>query len=66
MLRYEDVVLEEVNEVFKKSLRPSSLFAEVSGNLMLKMVCSIKTDACDVDSVGAFFFSISWQLSWIH
>ena len=54
----EDAVTEEVNEVLKKSVRPVFSFTEVSEAQVVKMVKSIKTNACGVDGISAFFLKL--------
>ena len=50
----EDLVTDEVNEILKKSTRPAFSFVEVSENQVIKMVRSIKTNACGVDDISVF------------
>ena len=59
----EDIVTEEVNEILKKAVRPSFSFTEVSEGQVIKMVRSIKTNACGVDGVSAFFLKLGIEFS---
>ena len=54
----EDLVTNEVNEVFKKSIRPEFSFTEVNESQVIKMVKSIKTNACGIDGISAFFLKL--------
>ena len=54
----EDSVTEEVNEVLKKSIPPVFSFTEVNEAQVIKMVKSIKTNACGVDGISAFFLKL--------
>ena len=59
----EDLVTDEVNEILKKSVRPSFSFTEVSEFQVIKMVRSIKTNACGVDGISAFFLKLGIEHS---
>ena len=59
----EDLVTDEVNEIFKKSTRPSFSFTEVSENQIIKIVRSIKTNACGIDGISAFFLKLGIEHS---
>ena len=59
----EDLVSDEVNEILKKSARPSFSFTEVAENQVIKMVRSIKTNACGVDCISAFFLKLGIEHS---
>ena len=59
----EDLVTDEVNEILKKSSRPSFSFTEVSELQVIKMVRSIKTNACGVDGISAFFLKLGIEHS---
>ena len=59
----EDLVTDEVNEILKKSTRPSFSFVEVNEFQVTKMVKSIKTNACGVDSISAFFLKLGIEHS---
>ena len=59
----EDLVTDEVNEILKKSTRPAFSFVEVSENQVIKMVRSIKTNACGVDDISAFFVKLGIEHS---
>ena len=50
----EDLVTDEVNEILKKTTRPSFSFTEVNESQVIKMVRSIKTNACGIDCISAF------------
>ena len=59
----EDLVTDEVNEILKKAVRPSFSFTEVSENQVIKMVNSIKTNACGIDCISAFFLKLGIKQS---
>ena len=59
----EDLVTDEVNEILKKSVRPSFSFVEVSENQVIKMVRSIKTNATGIDGISAFFLKLGIEYS---
>jgi len=59
----EDLVSDEVNEILKKSVRPAFSFTEVSEIQVIKMVRSIKTNACGVDCISAFFLKLGIEHS---
>ena len=59
----EDLVTDEVNEILKKSTRPSFSFTEVSESQVIKMVRAIKTNACGVDGISAFFLKLGIEYS---
>ena len=59
----EDLVTDEVNEILKKSVRPSFSFSEVSENQVIKAVRSIKTNACGIDDISAFFLKLGIEYS---
>ena len=59
----EDLVTDEVNEILKKSSRPSFSFTEVSEDQVIKMVNSIKTNACGIDCISAFFLKLGIEFS---
>ena len=59
----EDLVSDEVNEILKKSVRPAFSFTEVSEFQIIKMVRSIKTNACGVDCISAFFLKLGIEHS---
>lgn len=54
----EELVTDEVNEILKKATRPAFSFTEVSESQVIKMVKSIKTNACGIDSISAFFLKL--------
>ena len=54
----EELVTDEVNEVLKKSVRPSFSFTEVNEQQIIKVVKSIKTNACGIDDISAFFLKL--------
>ena len=59
----EDLVTDEVNEILKKSKRPTFSFTEVSENQVIKMVNSIKTNASGIDKISAFFLKLGIEYS---
>ena len=59
----EDLVTDEVNEILKKSTRPSFSFTEVSEEQVIKAVRSINTNACGVDDISAFFLKLGIENS---
>ena len=54
----EALVTDEVNEILKKATRPAFSFTEVSESQVIKMVKSIKTNACGIDDISAFFLKL--------
>ena len=59
----EDLVTDEVKEILKKAVRPSFSFTEVSESQVIKMVNSIKTNACGVDCISALFLKLVIEYS---
>ena len=59
----EDLVTNEVKEILKKSARPSFSFTEVSEIQVIKMVRSIKTNACGIDDISAYFLKLGIESS---
>ena len=59
----EDLVTDEVNEILKKSTRPTFSFTEVNENQVIKAVRSIKTNACGIDCISAFFLKLGIEHS---
>ena len=54
----ENLVTDEVNEILKKSKAATFSYSEVTDLEVLKVVRSIKTNACGVDGISAFFFKL--------
>ena len=50
----DELVTDEINEIMKKSKPQTFSFQEVTEVQVLKMVRSIKTNACGVDGISAF------------
>ena len=59
----EELVTDEVNEILKKSVEPSFSFTEVSEGQIIKTVRSIKTNACGVDNISAYFLKLGIEFS---
>ena len=59
----EAMVSDEVNEILKKAINPTFVFSEVSELEVIKMVRSIKTNACGVDDISAFFLKLGIEHS---
>ena len=59
----EDLVTDEVNEILKKSVRPSFSFTEVSEDQVIKMVRTIKTNASGIDGISAYFLKLGIDYS---
>ena len=59
----EDLVSDEVNEILKKATRPAFSFTEVSEQEIIKVVKSIKTNACGIDGISAYFLKLGIQHS---
>ena len=59
----EAMVTDEVNEILKKSINPTFAFSEVTEQEVIKMVKSIKTNACGVDGISAFFLKLGIEQS---
>ena len=60
---HDELVNDEVNEILKKSIKPTFSFSEVSEDQVIKMVRSIKTNACGVDGLSASFIKIGIKYS---
>ena len=59
----EDLVTDEVNEILKKSTGPVFSFTEVNEQQVIKMVRTIKTNACGIDCISAFFLKLGIDYS---
>ena len=59
----DELVTDEVNEIMKKSKPQVFNFHEVSEQEVLKIVRSIKTNACGVDGISSFFFKLGIENS---
>ena len=59
----ENSVSEEVDKILKNAARPSFSFTEVNEGQVIKMVRSIKTNACGIDGISAFFLKIGIEHS---
>ena len=58
-----DLISDEINEILKKSKPQVFKFQEVSELEILKIVRSIKTNACGVDGISAFFLKLGIEHS---
>ena len=54
----DELVSDEINEIMKKSKPQTFKFQEVNEGEVIKMVRSIKTNACGVDGISAFFLKL--------
>ena len=54
----EDLVSDEVTEILKNSKNQVFSYTEVTEAEVLKVVRSIKTNACGVDGISSFFFKL--------
>ena len=59
----DGLVSDEINEILKKSKPPVFEFHEISELEVLKIVKSIKTNACGVDGISAFFLKLGIEYS---
>ena len=59
----ENLISDEVNEILKASKTPTFSFSEVNEAEVVKIVRSIKTNACGVDNISAFFFKLGIEHS---
>ena len=59
----DELVNDEINEISKNAIRPSFSFVEVSEHDVIKMVQSIKTNACGIDGISAYFLKLGIQHS---
>ena len=59
----ETLVTDEISEILKKSKPEAFTFQPVSELEILKIVRSIKTNACGIDGISAFFFKLSIEHS---
>ena len=59
----EALVTDECNEILKKSKNPIFSFSEVSVGQVIKMVRTVKSNACGVDSISAFFLKLGIEHS---
>ena len=59
----EYLVSDEINEIMKKATTQSFSFSEVTEDQVLKVVRSIKTNACGVDGISAFFLKLGIDYS---
>ena len=54
----DELVSDEINEIMKKSKPQTFTFQEVNEGEVIKMVRTIKTNACGVDGISAFFLKL--------
>ena len=59
----ETLVTDECNEIFKKSKNPAFSFSEVTVGQVIKMVRTVKSNACGVDGISAFFLKLGIEHS---
>jgi exonuclease III len=59
----DTLVTDEVNEILKKSKEPAFSFSEVTVGQVIKMVRTIKSNACGVDSISAYFLKLGIEHS---
>ena len=58
-----ELISDEVNEILKNSKTAAFSFSEVSEVEILRIVRSIKTNACGLDGISAFFFKLGIEHS---
>ena len=54
---------DECNEILKKSKNPAFSFSEVTVGQVIKMVRTIKSNACGVDGISAYFLKLGIEHS---
>ena len=59
----EDLISDEVNKILQNSTQPSFSFTEVNEDQVKKAVRSIKTNACGIDGISAFFLKLGIEYS---
>ena len=59
----DTLVAEEVSDILKKSKQPAFSFSEVTVGQVLKLVNSVKSNACGVDGISAFFLKLGIEHS---
>ena len=59
----DDIVSLEISDILKQSLEPNFNFTEVTEQDVIKIVRSLKTNSCDIDSISAFFVKLSIDFS---
>ena len=59
----ETLITDEVTEILKKSKEPTFSFSEVTVGQVIKMVRTIKSNACGVDSISAYFLKLGIEHS---
>ena len=59
----ENLVNDEVTEILKKSARQTFSFSEVSEAQVIRMVRTIKTNACGIDGISAYFLKLGIEYS---
>ena len=59
----ETLVTDECNEILKKSKNPAFSFSEVTVGQVIKMVRTIKSNACGVDGISAYFLKLGIEHS---
>ena len=52
------LIADEVNEILKKAANPSFSFTEVCERDIIRTVRSIKTNACGIDGISAYFLKL--------
>jgi exonuclease III len=59
----ETLINDEVNEILKTSKAASFSFSEVTDHQVLKMVRTLKSNACGVDGISAYFLKLGIEHS---
>ena len=59
----DELVTDEINEIMKKSKQQVFAFQEVTSAQVVKMVKSVKSNACGVDGISAYFLKLGIQHS---
>ena len=59
----DTLVTDEVTEILKKSKEPAFSFSEVTVGQVIKMVRTIKSNACGVDGISAYFLKLGIEHS---
>ena len=59
----DELVADEEEEILKKATAPTFSFTEVNELEVIKMVRSIKTNACGIDDISAYFLKLGIDFS---
>ena len=59
----DDLITDEVNHILRTSKEPEFSFSEVTVGQVIKMVRTIKSNACGVDGISAYFLKLGIEHS---